>query len=116
MRPVDEPNVSDDRFALFVYYKVASGDLPAVAEAVRALQARLRVANPGLETGLWRRPDQRATTPDSTGPASLVTVMETYQQAGGVDSGLARLIEHEASALLAGRVNGARHTELFQPL
>lgn len=91
--------------ALFVYYRVEPGRLAATVDAVRAMQQRLRRDHPGLQTGLWRRPPVAG---------QLVTLMETYAAADGVDDALAAAIEAAARTLPAGRL-GERHVEVFEP-
>jgi hypothetical protein len=89
---------------LFVYYRVATDQVPAAVAAVRELQAALRAHHPGLDAALLRRPELREGT---------ATLMETYAAAGGVDGALAAEIERRAAA--AG-LPQPRHAEVFEPL
>lgn len=95
---------------LFVYYKVAEGDVAAVRDQVAARQAALCAAHPGLRARLLRRPETSA---------GLATLMELYardasaSQPGGVDAALRRAIDEAASGL-APWLRSPRHTEVFQ--
>lgn len=95
---------------LFIYYRIPSAQASAAHAAVLEFQARLRARHPGLSTQLYKRTD------DSM---DLQTWMETYalrrpDGTGGVDIGLQREIDAEASCL-APFLGGARHTEVFAP-
>lgn len=92
--------------AVFVYYRVAEHDLPALRVAARAMQAALSGDEPGLHCALLRRPGLRE---------GQVTLMETYAAPGGVGAALQARIDTAALAL-APWIAGARHVELFEPL
>ena len=87
---------------LYVYYQVAESDLAAAVAAVRAMQATLVAAHPGLQADLLRRPELND---------GRVTLMETY--AGGVTPALQDALD------LAARqwsLPQPRHNEVFEPL
>jgi hypothetical protein len=92
---------------LYVYYRIDAAMLDAVRDAVLAMQAALRLAHPGLETALLRRPEAAD---------GELTLMETYAAAGGIDGTLQARIEAAAGAALEGRLRGPRHVERFEPL
>ena len=88
---------------LFVYYRVLAAALPAVLVEVRALQAGLMAAHPGLQAGLLRCPDLRD---------GEVTLMEAYA-GGDVPAWVAAL----ASAVAARpSLPAPRHAETFDEL
>jgi len=93
--------------ALFVYYRVAEADGAAVADAIKRCQAELRMARPGLQCQLWRRPEA---------PTGEMTVMETYAAPDGIDEALTQRIEAQAARALSPWLRGTRHTEVFVPL
>lgn len=93
--------------ALFVYYRVAEADAAAAAEVIKRCQTELRLAQPGLQCQLWRRPEA---------PMGEVTLMETYAAPGGIDEALAQRIEALAAQALSPWMRGTRHTEVFVPL
>ena len=94
--------------ALYVYYRVAQRDLPAVARAVRVVQARWCARHSGLCADLLQRADEGTA-------AEHVTLMETYARPGGVSSALQAAIEMELAAVLAPWLQGPRHVEVFLP-
>ena len=87
---------------LYVYYQVAESDLAAAVAAVRAMQATLVAAHPGLQADLLRRPELNE---------GRVTLMETY--AGGVTLALQAALDRAASRL---PLSLPRHNEVFEPL
>ncbi|WP_158289044.1 DUF4936 family protein [Rubrivivax albus] len=87
--------------ALFVYWRIDAGDLPATVAAVRAAQAQLASAWPGLQARLWQRSD----------PGVPATVMETYAAPDGIDAAAQARID----AAVAGHVPAQRHVEAFLP-
>lgn len=87
--------------ALFVYWRIDAADLPATLLAVRAAQAQLTTAWPGLQARLWQRSD----------PGVLATVMETYTAPGGIDAAARARID----AAVACHVPAQRHVEAFLP-
>jgi hypothetical protein len=94
---------------LFVYYRAAAHQAAAITEAVRCMQAALRVEIPQLQARLLRRPLENAT--------GEYTWMETYAldpigHPAGVDATCAALIEHHAASWADLR-SGARHPEVF---
>ncbi len=87
----------------YVYYRVGSDDVGAVAAAVMAAQRALVAAHPGLAAECLRRP----------GAADgQVTLMEVYDFAPGHDTAA---IEARAAAASARWCRGARHVEVFEP-
>lgn len=93
---------------LYVYYRVPSVAAAAFEIEVRALQAELRVAIPGLDARCLRRVDDSGVRQ---------TWMETYalepgQGPEGVSPGLQAEIEARAARQLT-RIEGARHVEVF---
>lgn len=91
--------------ALYIYYRVAMAELPAVQAAARAMQATLAAAEPGLVCALLRRPDVHE---------GQVTLMETYAAAQGIDAACEQRIE-AAAAVLARWIPDGRHIERFEP-
>lgn len=87
---------------LYVYYRVPEPALAATVTAVRAMQATLAAAHPGLQAELLRRPELRD---------GEVTLMETYAAAAGISPALQAAIDAAARALPQ-----PRHTESFDPL
>lgn len=95
----------------FIYWRVAPADLDASIQALHDFQRERRAANPGLVTGLFRRPP-------ADGPA---TIMETYAlrqsvQAGGLDDGQIVAIDAEAARRTRAWCIGSRHVEVFEAL
>ena len=84
---------------LYVYYRVPEPALAATVAAVRAMQAALVAAHPGLRAELLRRPELRD---------GEVTLMETYAGEAGLSPALEAAIAQAASALPQ-----PRHTERF---
>jgi hypothetical protein len=104
---------------LYVYYRVPPARVAEACRAVRAAQAELCAAQPGLAAELLRRP---------LPPAGDATLMETWrllrQRAGaagawsaasGVDVVLQARIEAHMAQALAGLLSGPRHVEVFEP-
>ena len=87
---------------LYVYYRVPEPTLAATVAAVRAVQAALTAAHPGLRAKLLRRPGVRD---------GEVTLMETYDATVGISPALQAAIT-QASASLPQ----PRHNENFDPL
>jgi Domain of unknown function (DUF4936) len=94
--------VSAGAAQVFVYYRVRAADAPAVIAAVRAQQDSL----PGLACTLSRRVNE---------DVELVTLMETYAQAGGMSAAAQRDIEARMQGALAQWIVGERHIEVFVP-
>ena len=92
---------------LYVYYRVALVDLAVAQSGALGLQSSLRLAHPGLQMELLRRPDFRD---------GQVTLMETYAHAEGVDEALAQAIEAAAVEFLSPWLKSPRHCECFEPL
>ncbi len=86
---------------LYVYYTVPEGELADVARAVKAMQAQLARARPGLSCELLRRPDLR--------PAG-VTLMETYA-APDLQRNFVDILQAAAAHLPQ-----PRHVEIFEAL
>ena len=98
----------DTALELFVYYRVAPARAGETSAAVHTMQAMLTSAHPGLQARLLRRPEVSQ---------DRLTFMEVYAQplaAGGVDTRLRAEIE-AAATVLAPWIDGARHTEVFEP-
>ena len=90
---------------LYVYYRVPEPALAAPVAAVRALQAALTEAPPGLWAELLRRPELRD---------GEVTLMETYATTAttaGISPALQAAITQAATNLPQ-----PRHHESFDPL
>ena len=92
---------------LYLYWHVAPADLAAAAAGMRAFQAGLMAAQPGLQCRLLRRSDDRD---------PRATLMETYQRPGGIDAGLQAQIVALGAQAVAPWCDGQRHVELFEPL
>lgn len=92
---------------LYVYYRVATSDLPAALRIVEQARHQLHAQCPTLLARVLRRADEPAT--------DNVTLMEIYRADEGIDDTLQRRIE-EAAAALAPLLIGTRHTEAFVPL
>ena len=92
--------------ALFVYYRAAPRDAPALEAAVRTMQAGLRSRHPALGARLLRRPQERD---------GLVTWMEAYAWPAGEDVAALTRAVAEAAAPLAAWIVGERHVEHFVP-
>ena len=88
---------------LFVYYRVLEAALPAVLAEVRALQAGLMAAQPGLKAELLRRPELRD---------GEVTLMEAY--AGGDLTAWSVALDAAVAARPA--LPAPRHAETFDEL
>jgi hypothetical protein len=93
---------------LYVYYRVAPADAPAVIAAVNALHAQWRGRWPGLACDLARRADERDA-------AESWTLMETYRLPGGITAACRREIERTANERLGAWIVGERHSEAFVP-
>ena len=93
---------------LCVYYRVSEPLLAATVAAVRAMQAALTEAHPGLRAELLRRPELRD---------GEVTLMEIYAATDaatdGVTPALQAAITQAAATLLLPQ---PRHHESFDPL
>ena len=91
---------------VFVYYRVRPADAAALIAAAKTLHAALQAALPGLVCSLQRRAE---------GDTDLLTLMETYGHADGVDDAWRLRIERSARAALARWIVGERHAEVFVP-
>ena len=91
--------------SLFIYYRLASADAPSLRREVEAMQETLRARHPGLQAGLWRRPQEKD---------GMQTWMETYTHPAGVSAAIEADI---AAAALpwSPRLQGPRHVEVFVP-
>ena len=83
---------------LYVYYRVPQATLAATLLAVRAMQAALVAAHPGLRAQLMRRPEARE---------GGITLMEAY--AGAVSPALEAALAERSRALPQ-----PRHNEYFE--
>ena len=88
---------------LYVYYRVVAAALPAVLAEVRALQAGLMAAHPGLSAELLRRPELSG---------AEITLMEAY--AGADMQALAAALAAAVAARPA--LPAPRHAETFDEL
>lgn len=94
---------------LFIYYRIALDDAPALQAQVLAFQQRLMADHPGLTARLLRRPE----------PADgWQTWMETYTMPARSD-GVTEALQHEIERVAAQaderlRVT-PRHVEVFVP-
>ena len=91
---------------LYVYYRVRLADAAQLVAAVDTLQARLRIAIPGLVCSLSQRLDDGAKGP---------TFMETYSHAEGLSPPSQQLIEEHMGPALRAWIVGDRHVERFTP-
>jgi hypothetical protein len=99
--------VSVSRHELYVYYRVAEPQWREAADAVVAWQHALRLAHPGLEARVLRRPEAHA---------GAVTLMESYVGADAVDgTTFDTQLLNGAPALQAWLI-GERHVERFDTL
>ena len=97
---------------LFIYWRVASSDLPAALNALRDWQASLMLQHPALRCGLYQRRDSAQAD---------TTVMESYgfesvQPHPGIDDALRQLIDQDGGTLLKRWLRGVRHVEVFDAL
>ena len=96
--------------SLFIYWKLPPALLPQAVSAAREWQATLRARHPGLRTGLFQRSDAAGRAED------LLTVMETYALAGGIDDATQLAIDAAGQAGLLDLGAPRRHVELFDRL
>lgn len=99
----------------FIYYQVASADLPLALKAVVGFQQRLQQDWPGLSARVL----QRVEAPEA--PPGRVTLMETYRFApntpahgGGWGVGFHAAMSAAAQAVQPW-LQGPRHVERFAP-
>lgn len=93
---------------LFIYYRVAVGNLTAASAAIGAWQSQLRRLHPTLTTRLLRRPE----TTDGHETWMEIYATDPMIDATGVTPELQAEIEVGAIAL-SGLIAGPRHTEVF---
>ena len=91
---------------LYLYWRTPRAGWFDAARALADWQARLCGATPGLHARWLQRVDE---------DAASVTLMEVWQQAGGVDAVTARRIADEGNVVLAPWLSGPRHVEVFAP-
>jgi hypothetical protein len=91
--------------ALYVYYRVPTGQALALQARVRAMQATLNEAFPGLQSQLLRRADGPA-------DAAELTWMEVYAHPQGVSAACEEALADAAADLSAWGM-GHRHVEVF---
>ncbi len=89
--------------ALFVWFRVAPEHEVAAVAALGELHAQWVLQ--GLRCELLRRAEDKA---------AVVTLMETYRAADGVDASWQERIQREANAGLAPWLIGPRHIEVFE--
>lgn len=92
---------------LFIYWRVAPGQLEPAAAGMQAWQAGLALQHAGLQARLLCRQDQ---------PGSAATLMETYSKAGGLAPALQGQIKEQGDEVAAPWRDGKRHVEVFGPL
>ncbi len=103
MSATDAPGVER-----YLYYRVPDAIAAALGPVLRAEQAALCAAHPGLEARLLERVDAAA---------GERTWMEIYRRPGpGVDGALAAAIEGRMAAHCAAAGVGGRHLESFRTL
>lgn len=95
-----------DGVQVYVYYRVRPADLATVVATVRALQAGMAAAQPGLCCGLSQRVEEGV---------ELVTLMETYTHAVGLSEAWRNELQTCANLQLAQWTVGQRHLETFAP-
>ena len=95
---------------IYIYWRLAADHVPAAAAAMSRWQADLVARHPGLQARLL----QRASAGDE--PTAPSTLMETYVRAEGIDAALQAAIESEGARAAARWCQGARHTEVFEPI
>lgn len=102
--------------ALYIYYRVQPGREQVLAEAIRAMQARLRGAMPGLAASLLQRVELDSGQPTRS---PQPTWMEAYHFNGHADqrawASFHGALARELSTLPEG-IDGDRHAEAFSPL
>lgn len=113
--PPAAPLPAGPRTEWFIYYQVASADLPRAREAVVGFQQRLQQDWPGLNARVL----QRLEAPEA--PPGRVTLMEIYRFApntsahgGGSDIGFDAALAEAAQAIQPW-LQGPRHVERFAP-
>lgn len=97
---------------LFIYWRVASRDLPTALHAAREWQAGLIAQHPTLHCGLYQRID--AAQADATVMESYA--IESTQPHPGIDEALLQHIHQDGQAQLKRWLRGARHVEVFDAL
>jgi len=95
-----------DVHELFVYWRTPTAGWLEAARVLTAWQRRLCATAPGLQARWVRRVDTDTVS---------ITLMEIWQQPGGIDVATARRIADEGNAALAPWLSGARHVETFAP-
>jgi len=94
--------------SLYVYYRVPADQRVEAQAAVEAMQATLRLAEPGLITHLMCRAD-------TTAAGSDLTWMEVYTHPQGIGPTFEVRLSQAACGLPAC-LAGPRHIEVFCPL
>ena len=92
---------------LFIYWKLGEAQSAAAIRATAEMQVLLRAQHPGLQARLYRRADVKA---------GVMTLMEVYGHAAGVDAGLQAAIERAAAQALHVWQDAPRHVEVFETL
>lgn len=96
---------------LFIYYRLASVEVPAACAAVRQAQQALCERHPGLQARLLQRPE--------TGANGERTLMEVYAMDASVEpAGVSTALQSAIADQLGGALQSwlspdARHTEVF---
>jgi len=93
---------------LYVYYRVPAAAVARTEREVRALQADLRSAHPGLRARWLRRPVE----PDVTETWMEIYAVDPAIAPDGIDADLEQAIASTAACRLTG-IDGPRHVEVF---
>jgi hypothetical protein len=93
---------------LYVYYRVPAHALTRTESEVRALQAELRSAHPGLRARWLRRPAE----PDAPQTWMEIYAADPATAPHGIDAALEQAIAASAARRLTG-IDGPRHVEVF---
>ena len=93
---------------LYVYYRVPAHALTRTESEVRALQADLRSAHPGLRARWLRRPAE----PDAPQTWMEIYAVDPAIAPSGIDADLEQAIASSAARRLTG-IEGPRHVEVF---
>ena len=89
---------------LFIYWKLNAPQAAAALDAAAVMQRELLRTHPALQARLYRRVDRHG---------DVVTLMESYAHAGGVDAALQALIAAAAAHHLQPWHDSLRHVETF---
>ena len=93
---------------LYIYYRVPAHAVRQSEHEVRALQAELRSAHPGLQARWLRRPAE----PDAPQTWMEIYAVDPRVAPNGVDAELEQAIAASAAYRLSA-IDGPRHVEVF---